>query len=536
MLKLAQEMLSNLQTKVLQSIDDENVKTYEIPYEDGGITLESHSQYIVNCCMDIRAEVMTRVHQELLRNPILDPISREIMRHYRLCTAQAKHCFARDKTLNKILRYITGGENHPLCLYGTCGIGKSSIMAKAMMQAKEALGKKAVVVVRFLGCTARSSLLGRTLRSLYRQLSTIFPGHGLTIGQESTELCKAFPRWLELSSNERPLVIFMDSLESMEVSTHDETEGVSNIKWLPHRLPPHTRLVLATNLEVDNMKPLRSWENWPPEAFLEVPRLDMSSQMKIIEKWLTEDGRSFQPHQLQELQQVLKYMDPSDFGTGGASSRLSRGMVLRACSSGERDAPRNVDSVGGAGRVDLEGGGQKRDIRSIAQSRGEGLLVRLAYQECCRWKSYDEVTPLPRCTHGFIQAIFNHLENTFGYELVSHMFALLAVAKHGLTQREILDLLSSDEEVRPLARSAIAQPDIPLSCSSSFPLLPFLLPPPPLPPSPPISDAASAHCIHHNHDLGLFSSLILWCWGRFRHETHLILVSGLATSFFQLFV
>lgn len=49
---------------------------------------------------------------------------------------------------------------------------------------------------------------------------------------------------------------------------------------------------------------------------------------------------------------------------------------------------------------------------------------------------------------GMVEALLQHLEGTFGFAFVSHAFGYISVAKHGLTEVELLDILSSDKEVR----------------------------------------------------------------------------------------
>lgn len=77
------------------------------------------------------------------------------------------------------------------------------------------------------------------------------------------------------------------------------------------------------------------------------------------------------------------------------------------------------------------------------------LYIKLAFDEALRWKSY---TPefdiyLEQNVRGIIDDMFQRLERRHGKILVSHALAYITASKNGVTETELEDLLSLDDEV-----------------------------------------------------------------------------------------
>ena len=77
------------------------------------------------------------------------------------------------------------------------------------------------------------------------------------------------------------------------------------------------------------------------------------------------------------------------------------------------------------------------------------LFLKLAFDEACRWKSYtpESETKLPSTIREIIHSLFDRLERIHGKMLVSHALAYISGSKNGLTESELEDLLSLDDDV-----------------------------------------------------------------------------------------
>ena len=77
------------------------------------------------------------------------------------------------------------------------------------------------------------------------------------------------------------------------------------------------------------------------------------------------------------------------------------------------------------------------------------LYLKLAFDEALRWKSYTPESDicLEQNVREIIDDMFQRLERRHGKILVSHALAYITASKNGLTEPELEDLLSLDDEV-----------------------------------------------------------------------------------------
>lgn len=87
-------------------------------------------------------------------------------------------------------------------------------------------------------------------------------------------------------------------------------------------------------------------------------------------------------------------------------------------------------------------------LRSFAV-HGNPLHLRLAFGEARRWASYTPVPPGALATDvgGILRQLLERLEGDHGALLARGALGLLAVSRHGLSEREMLELLSGDAAV-----------------------------------------------------------------------------------------
>ncbi len=77
------------------------------------------------------------------------------------------------------------------------------------------------------------------------------------------------------------------------------------------------------------------------------------------------------------------------------------------------------------------------------------LYLKLAFEEARRWKSYDESPQLAGGVQGVLDDLFSRLElePNHGRILVERALAYLAAAREGLSEKELMEVLSDDEQV-----------------------------------------------------------------------------------------
>ena len=135
---------------------------------------------------------------------------------------------------------------HAFVVHGASGSGKTYLMAEAAEREARALDSTAnagsAVIVRFLGTSPASSNLTALLASLCSQLHSISPDAAQLPSSDDVEKLKEyFQRAMKTWQTGR-LTVFLDSLDQL-----DDTCGGRKLGWLPtHDLSPNVRLVIST--------------------------------------------------------------------------------------------------------------------------------------------------------------------------------------------------------------------------------------------------------------------------------------------------
>jgi WD40 repeat protein len=164
-----------------------------------------------------------------------------------------------------------------------------------------------------------------------------------------------------------------------------ELDNAKALSWIPAELPEHVRLVVST-LPGTCLDALKT--KLPDSYLVELQPLSSDLGNDLLDIWLGEAGRKLQPEQRKELM--------NKFNT----NRLP-------------------------------------------------LYLKLAFEEARRWKSYSPLCKIKPDIPGVIQDMFDRLsrDTNHGKVLFSHALGYLAAAKNGLSEDEILDVLSENDDV-----------------------------------------------------------------------------------------
>lgn len=290
----------------------------------------------------------------------------------------------REDLLERIRAYIGGQDTHPLVLHGVSGSGKTALMAKAGVECREkAIG-------RFIGATPGSTNLRSLLADLCRQIG---PRDGL-LPSGIRELGKEFGRRLEQVIADQRLVVFLDGLDQL-----GESDGARSFWWLPVKLAARTRLIVSV-LEADGLAGecgRRVMGRVPKENRLSVGPLPACEGQRALNEWLRRAGRRLQPEQYRDV--LAKFSAPGN---------------------------------------------------------GLPLYLKLAFEEARRWRSYDglprgsDAKPgLGRDVPHILSDLLHRLKRDehHGPLFTERALGYLAAGRQGLTEDELLDVLSQDEEV-----------------------------------------------------------------------------------------
>ncbi|GFO48089.1 telomerase protein component 1 [Plakobranchus ocellatus] len=206
--------------------------------------------------------------------------------HLEFLQSRGKSVWGRDSFIQQIENYIQREERDiPLVLLGASGSGKTSIMCLAvktiLSKIEQGLlqpfgsdqGHKWRVFYHFVGAVPGSSSLEQMLKRLLREMGMSKKNSSCAKDLDSAaQLCCSMLSNL----NTEPLIVFVDGADQF-IKEH----GARIISWVPRKLAPQVRLVMAMVTETEVNKALQGRETKPMQ--ISVTALDNASKQSLIE-------------------------------------------------------------------------------------------------------------------------------------------------------------------------------------------------------------------------------------------------------------
>lgn len=153
---------------------------------------------------------------------------------------------SRQSILDELTAFVEADGEPNICVVtGTPGCGKSALFAKFYSDYTSNLmaadrGQSAVVISHFIGVSAGSTNLRRSLRRLCHELNTA-TGANTPVPEDIKELIQKFPDFLNQASQLRRVVLILDALNQL-----DAADNAHSLHWLPRSLPPNVRVVVSS--------------------------------------------------------------------------------------------------------------------------------------------------------------------------------------------------------------------------------------------------------------------------------------------------
>ena len=239
-------------------------------------------------------------------------------------------------------------------------------------------GYQEAVILRFIGITPESSNGRSLLASLCQEISRRYGADESFIPADYRELVRDFPERLALASPGQPLIVFLDALDQLSPA-----EGARSLSWLPSDLPAGVRIIVST-LPEDTLRSLQT--RLPESSFLDLTPMELGEGVELLDLWLSDAGRTLQEEQRREV---------------------------------------------------LE----KFEVERLP------LWLKLAFEEARRWRSTDghpEIELPPEIPDIIRERLFDRLDDdaNHGKVMVSRSLGYLAAAKNGLSEDEMIEVLS----------------------------------------------------------------------------------------------
>jgi WD40 repeat protein/ABC-type molybdenum transport system ATPase subunit/photorepair protein PhrA len=396
----AHKNLDDLKNR-LRSLLPDNVYDYKAEWTGSSVTPD----HLKKLCDDVYNSLSKVILEEVKRIKKDDPLEKEIEDHDVLGKERAKFFVGRVDILNRIDEYIRSGSHHPLAIYGESGSGKTALMAKAVEQAQRKY-QDFEIIFRYIGSTPSSSDGRSLLENLCKQIFKTFNFEeqkrqkiaGIEgYDEESRERRQRIEKEYEIPSEFQKLsTTFRDFLTKIPgdkrlilfidaLDQLSETDHARNLTWLPADIHDNVHMVVST-LSGGCLSILE--KKLLRENLVKLKPMPLNEGSKLLDLWLDEAKRKLQEHQRKEILEKFTMC-------------------------------------------------------------GLPLYLKLAFEEARRWKSYTEKVDLSHDIPGITRYLFKRLSSdaNHGKTMVSRSLGYMAAAKNGLTEDEMLDLLSLDKDV-----------------------------------------------------------------------------------------
>ncbi|PKO13191.1 MAG: hypothetical protein CVU39_20040 [Chloroflexi bacterium HGW-Chloroflexi-10] len=243
-------------------------------------------------CESVWLHLSQLILSEIRNKEIVSSLEKELQSHEIFARERTEMFVGRSKILQQIDEYIQGKDRHVLALIGNSGSGKSAIIAKACQASRNIVSKKGskspVIIQRFIGATPESTDGKALLEGLRRQIVREYGGEDTVSSTTFNELVIKFSRSLTLATANRPLFIFLDALDQLNIAYDARV-----LSWIPVELPRYVHLIVST-LPDDCVQPLQARQaimmNIPPMDLVDGAEL-LDNRLQNIQRQLTKEQK-----------------------------------------------------------------------------------------------------------------------------------------------------------------------------------------------------------------------------------------------------
>lgn len=414
----------------------------------------------------IRTDPKLQGHFAALAAAPIDPfgLAEEQDYHERFMESRLRVYVGREQLNNELLAFADGNDLVPCLVTGSSGSGKSAALARFVRDYRHRQ-PQTLVIPHFVGASPRST----NLRDVLRRFCQVFKAHfGFTedVPEEVAKLSVTFREFVTKVPADMRVLLVIDALNQL-----DEADRAQELYWLPTKLPPQVKVIVSCITDSGKTEPVLEAFRWRKPCPVQVTALSPAEQRLIIGQVPSLSAKT-----LDELQTGLLLSNPA---TENPLFLLVALEELRGFGSFEQldgkiaRFPHPQEQVPRWHHWLLETQANARNHEALAQSSGDEVEARKWRGQLDRLELIvpilEAITPISDTVTAIFTQVIERLEIDFvkPEDVVRTILTLLASARRGLSERELLDLVEG--------------PGVPIAASQSdlFPVLrqlrPYLL-------------------------------------------------------------
>ncbi|MEQ2159143.1 hypothetical protein GOODEAATRI_019542, partial [Goodea atripinnis] len=402
----AQELLTGLKSR-LYATSKKILNLHCVELSKGSIDpkRKEHAQYLDSICQQFVSQMTTRIRAAV--GPLvggrwrktwgstekdeedLDWMVEEVRQHSAMATKLSEDLHGRDGLLGKIcitLWESTTVHHGPLVVHSAAGMGKTTLLCKLAQEMQCVLEARAVLVIRLLAANhPQRPNINHVLHSICLQvcLACGLTPPPLLSVSSHLELRRFFQNMLEDVSRQGKTLLII--LDSLE-QLADEHQA-HKLHWLPTDIPPNVYLLVSMDTTSEAFANMRL-------------KLGAAANLFEVEPLFYDEGEQVMESYLRASQRTL--------------TRVQKDIVLQSF-----------------------------------KNTGSPLHLKLILSAAKRWTSFTPSAELVlgASTQEVMSGLLLKLEEKHGKELVSGTLGCIVLARRGLLEAELRDVMSLDDDV-----------------------------------------------------------------------------------------
>ena len=381
--------LEDLKQKAVNKLPVFNIRKSTVKWSQKGIDSKLHAGYLLKMCNHFYRTVQALVDRNMAkRNKLVDDsLFHEISQHWSVAKGRCNTFIGRNEMLQTVREYLLGNSNQALVVHGESGSGKTSLMAKAASLVNSNIADSPREDVN-LAVVLR--FIGTTPKSSSIQQLLHSISHQIAYLTGSYRH-KVPDNYTSLKAYVVDL-LQRGNFNGMLVIFLDAVDqlsssnGAHTMDWLPARLASNVKVIVSTlPAKATILDRLRSKIS---DNYIQVTSLPFSDCLHVMNVLLELTDRDITYSQWKLVKEAFEHCTLP-------------------------------------------------------------LFITLTFQEVIQWKSYDDIPhdTLMHTVEACIHKLFDRLERKHGKVFVSRALGYITAAKNGLSEAELEDILSLDDDV-----------------------------------------------------------------------------------------
>ena len=380
------EKIESLKCDIEQALSKSNILKSTIALNGCALDESKSDEYIKGIARHFYATVTSLVDDEVRRLESLceDNLCKVVVSNWDRVKAVSPAFCGREEILNSVKNYLMSETDQPLVIYGATGSGKTTTIAKAAADINEAIENSDLS----MPTSIVTRFIGKDDQTETIQHLLYYLCHQLAFitGRYRQDVPSSYRSlknyFIDLIQRGEYGGMLVILLDGLDKIS--STDSGHKLDWLPSRIAANVKIVATVNSE--NVEMFERVQNKLEDGIIQMPEFTSIDCENIMKLLMNDSDRSVNYNQWKQIQNAF-----------------------RNCSS--------------------------------------PLFVNLVFEKVLKWKSNEfKDTHLGISADQIVRQVFDDVEQRFGKALVCKILGYLSASKTGLSESELEDILSLDDE------------------------------------------------------------------------------------------